>query len=188
VLAVPQPNAENDYLVDRAMWHFTRGLSYCAKKDATAAADEHAKMSKLVYAEDAKKLNSPVFPATSMLAVAEQWLAGKVAEAKGDSAGAIESLKKAVKSEDELPYMEPGYWPIPTRPALGAVLMRSGKSAEAEEVFRDDVHRWPRNGWGLFGLEQSLRAQGKGDAADIVHREFADAWKRADVKLDLAWY
>jgi hypothetical protein len=188
VLKIPQPAATNDFLIDRAMWHFARGLAFAAQKQADKAAAEQVELSKLAGSEDAKKLNSPQFPATSMLAIADYWLAGKVAEAKGDSAGAIEQLQKAVKAEDEMPYMEPAYWPIPVRPALGAALLNANKPAEAEAVFREDVKRWPRNGWGLFGLEQSLRAQGKSDSADIVHREFDQAWKRADVALQLAWY
>jgi len=120
--------------------------------------------------------------------VAKHWLAGKVAEVNGDRPAAIEQLRRAVEAEDALPYMEPAYWPIPVRPTLGAALLKAGRAGEAEQVFRQDVQRWPRNGWGLLGLEQSLRAQGKTDSADIVQREFAAAWERADVKPDLAWY
>ena len=188
VLKVKQPPMTNDFLVDRAMWHFARGLAFAAQKQAEPAATELAEMSQLLNSEGAKKLNSPQFPATAMMAIAEEWLAGKVAQAKGDSAGAITHLQKAVKAEDEMPYMEPSYWPIPVRPTLGVALMEAGRSAEAEVIFREDIQRWPRNGWGLFGLEQSLRTQGKADSADIVQREFNDAWKRADVKLQLAWY
>jgi len=188
VLLIKQPPMTNDFLIDRAMWHFARGLAFAAQKQADPASNELIEMSKLVNSEDAKKLNSPQFPATAMMAIAEQWLAGKVAQAKGDNAGAIEHLQKAAKAEDEMPYMEPSYWPIPVRPALGGALLQAGRSVEAEQVFREDVQRWPRNGWGLYGLEQSLRAQGKADSADIVQREFNDAWKRADVKLQLAWY
>ncbi len=188
VLKVKQPPMTNDFLVDRAMWHFARGLAFAAQKQAKPAATELAEMSQLVNSEDAKKLNSPQFPATAMMAIAEEWLAGKVAQAKGDLAGAITHLQKAVKAEDEMPYMEPSYWPIPVRPTLGVALMEAGRSAEAEVIFREDIQRWPRNGWGLFGLEQSLRTQGKADSADIVQREFNDAWKRADVKLQLVWY
>ena len=151
-------------------------------------ASEHANLVRLLHSEDAKKLDSPNFPATAMLAVADHWLAGKLAEARGDSSAMIEHLEKAVQAEADLPYMEPAYWPLPARPTLGAALIRAGKPAQAEAVFREDVQRWPRNGWGLFGLEQSLRAQGKFASADIVHREFDKAWKRADVKLDLAWF
>lgn len=188
VLKIKQPPMTNDFLIDRAMWHFVRGLAFAAQKQAEPAATELAEMSKLVNSTDAQKLNSPQFPATAMMAIAEQWLAGKVAQAKGDSADAIAHFQKAVKAEDEMPYMEPSYWPIPVRPSLGAALLQAGRSADAEVIFREDVQRWPRNGWGLYGLEQSLRAQGKADSADIVQREFNDAWKRADVKLQLAWY
>ncbi len=188
VLKVPQPPMTNDFLIDRAMWHFSRGLAFAARKQTDQASRELAEMSKLVNSKEADKLNNPAFPATAMLVIAEQWLAGKVAQARGNTAAAIEHLQKAVKGEDEMPYMEPSYWPLPVRPALGAVLLQAARPAEAEAIFREDIQRWPRNGWGLYGLEQSLRAQGKTDSADIVRREFTVAWKRADVKLDLAWF
>ncbi|MFO1513877.1 MAG: hypothetical protein U1F83_13330 [Verrucomicrobiota bacterium] len=188
VLKIKQPPMTNDFLVDRAMWHFARGLAFVGQNQTDSAATELVEMSKLVNSEDAKKLDIPQFPATAMLGIAEEWLAGKIAQSRGDSAAAIEHLQKAVKAEDAMPYMEPSYWPLPVRPALGAALLQAGKPAEAELVFREDIQLWPRNGWGLFGLEQSLRAQGKADSADIVQREFNDAWKRADVKLQLAWY
>ena len=37
----------------------------------------------------------------------------------------------------------------------------------------------------LFGLMESLRAQGKDDDAAWVKREFDAAWAKADVKLSL---
>lgn len=188
VLKVPQPSRTNDFLIDRAMWHYARGLAFAAKQQPDQAAGELTAMSTLVNSTEAAALNNPAFPATAMLSIAEQWLAGKVAQARGDTAGAVAHLQKAVQAEDAMPYMEPAYWPIPVRPALGAVLLQAGRATEAEAVFREDIQRWPRNGWGLFGLEQSLRAQGKTDSAEIVQREFTAAWKRADVKPDLAWY
>lgn len=188
VLKVPQPPATNDFLIDRALWHYTRGLAFAAQGQADAAAREEAALKPLIESEEAKRLNDPAFPATDMLAVAGHVLAGKVAEARGDSPSMIEHLQKAVEAEDNLPYMEPAYWPIPVRPTLGAALLKSGKGLQAEHVFREDLKRWPRNGWGLFGLEQSLRAQGKSESADLVRREFEAAWKRADTRLDLAWY
>jgi ribosomal protein L23 len=35
----------------------------------------------------------------------------------------------------------------------------------------------------LFGLIQSLNAQGKTEAAGMVRQEFEEAWKKADVTL-----
>jgi tetratricopeptide (TPR) repeat protein len=188
VLKVSQPSATNDFLVDRAMWHFVRGLAFAAQNQAANASDEHVKLKQLAQSEEAAKVNNPAFPATGMLAVAEKWLGGKVAQASGDLSAAIEQFRQAVKAEDELPYMEPSFWPIPVRPALGVVLLKAGRPADAEKAFREDLERWPRNGWGLFGLEQSLRAQGRQDSADLVRSQFEQAWKRADTRIELAWY
>jgi hypothetical protein len=120
--------------------------------------------------------------------VAEHWLAGKAAGARGDSVIMIEHLERAVSAEDALPYMEPAYWPIPARPTLAVAWLQNGDAGKAEQVFREDLQRWPRNGWALLGLEQSLRCQGKTQSADLVRRQFNEAWKRADVQLDLAWF
>jgi tetratricopeptide (TPR) repeat protein len=185
VLEVQQPPATNDFLIDRVMWHYCRGLAFAARKQTEDASREYNTLTMLVNSDDAKKLDNPQFPATGLLKVADHLLAAKVAS---DSKAAIAQLEKAVAAEDALPYMEPAYWPIPTRPILGAALLQMGDAAKAEAVFREDLKRWPRNGYGLFGLEQALRRQGNTQAADAVRRELEEAWKRSDVKLDLAWF
>lgn len=145
-------------------------------------------MLELIEAEEAGKLNHPAFPATATLAVPKHLLAGKIAEVRGDNTAMIAELKRAVEAETTLLYMEPACWPIPTRPTLGAALLKAGDAPEAAQVFRDDLRVWPRNGWSLYGLEQSLRAQGKVESADIVRREFEQAWRRSDTRPNLASY
>ncbi|HXL10932.1 MAG TPA: tetratricopeptide repeat protein, partial [Gemmatimonadales bacterium] len=66
---------------------------------------------------------------------------------------------------------------------LAAVLLRAGRPAEAEHLYREDLKRFPENGWSLFGLAQALRAQGKTSAAADVDTRFARAWAAADVTL-----
>ena len=39
------------------------------------------------------------------------------------------------------------------------------------------------NGFSLFGLEQSLRAQEKTDAADEIAARFDEAWETSDTVL-----
>lgn len=188
ILAVSQPPNTNDFLVDRALWHFARGLAFAAKKDAAAAEREQQALAAIVSSDAAKAVNSPIFPATDMMTVSSHWLAGKVAGAKGDTRAMVEHLERAVAAEDAIPYMEPSFWPVPVRPTLGAALLEAGDAAKAEAVFREDLRRWPRHAWSLFGLEQALRQQGKAQSADLVQREFNAAWKRADVTLKLEWF
>ena len=188
LLRIDEPPRTNDFLVDRALWHFTRGLALAACGEADAAARQQVELAALANSEEAKKLNEPTFPVTDTLAVATHWLAGKVAGAQGDKEAMVAHLTKAVAAEEALPYMEPSYWPFPARPALGAALVQAGEPAKAEEVFREDLSRWRRNPWSLFGLESALRQQGKIANADLVRREFDKAWRRADLALNLAWF
>ena len=53
----------------------------------------------------------------------------------------------------------------------------------AEKVYREDLERFPDNGWSLFGLYQSLRGQNKALDADKVKAQFDDVWQHADVEL-----
>lgn len=188
VLAVAQPPATNDFLVDRAFWHFTRGLAFVAKQNVAAAEGEQAALTALASGGEAKQLSSPGFPVADTLVVASRWLSGRVAGAKGDGRALIENLEQAAAAEDAIPYMEPSYWPIPVRTALAAAHLRLGRAEAAENIFREDLARWPRNGWSLFGLEQALRAQNKPQQAEDVRRQFEAAWSRADVALDLGWF
>ncbi|MBW2507455.1 MAG: hypothetical protein JRE81_02385, partial [Deltaproteobacteria bacterium] len=48
---------------------------------------------------------------------------------------------------------------------------------------REDLARFPDNGWSLFGLAQSLRAQGKTQEAAEAQRQFENAWRYADVEI-----
>jgi hypothetical protein len=70
---------------------------------------------------------------------------------------AIGLLREAVTKEDQLADDEPADWFVPTRHhLLGAVLIKAGRDADAEVVYRDDLRRHPNNGWALFGLVQSF--------------------------------
>jgi tetratricopeptide (TPR) repeat protein len=187
-LAIAEPPTTNDFLVDRALWYFARGLALAATQNPDAADVELKALKTLAGSAEAKALDSPAFPVSDTLTVSVGWLAGEVAQSRGDHVSAVAHLEQAVVAEDALPYMEPSFWPIPVRPTLGAALLESGEAAKAEQVFRDDLQAWPRNAWSLFGLEHALRAQGKTRSADRVATEFDTAWQHADVELDLRWF
>ena len=188
VLQEPMPPSTNDFAIDRAIWHFARGLALSTTGQGGDAAQELEALRDILRRPELKALNSPAFPATAVLEVAEAWLSGRVLGAAGDRAGMIRELERAKVLEDGMPYMEPSYWPLPVRPTLGAALLAAGDPVRAEAVFREDLERWPRNGWGLLGLERSLRAQGREELAGVVNRHWEKAWERSDVELRLEWF
>ncbi|HUG10556.1 MAG TPA: hypothetical protein VMM36_06060 [Opitutaceae bacterium] len=189
ILAEPSPSAEAEFVVDRAAWHYARALAQLAKGNTDAAVAEAAGFSKESTSDAAAKAaENPYFPVRQVLKVAGHLIDGKIAEAKGDKEKMISELTAAVTEQDQIPYMEPPFWFYSSRQTLGAALLRAGDAKGAEAAFRGDLKVFPRNSWGLLGLSESLKAQGReGDAAS-VQREFATAWKHADTKLDLGWF
>ena len=123
------------------------------------------------------------YPLTHAVRIAERSLAAELASAQGDHAAAIRALREAVAIEDAIPYDEPPGWHAPVRHSLGVVLLAAGRPGEAEAVYREELRRNPGNGWSLFGLAQSLRAQRSQDDVADVERQLAQAWRYADVRL-----
>ncbi|MGE5344966.1 MAG: hypothetical protein ACM3JH_03335, partial [Acidithiobacillales bacterium] len=121
--------------------------------------------------------------AADLLAIASSVLDGEMAARSRNFGESETKLRQAVRVEDGLRYNEPPDWMQPSRHTLGAVLLRDGKYAEAEKVYREDLARYPENGWSLFGLGRALRLQKKdAEAADLEAR-FHRIWDRADVTL-----
>ena len=181
MLKEPEPPAYSAVL--RAVWHYARGLSFVAIGRTDAAVPELARLKELLLDESMKQpLFSPNL-AGLVLAPAPEVLEAEIAASRGDYAAAIAHLERAVRLEDSLVYTEPSEFHYPPRLALGAILLEAGRPAEAETVYWEDLRRNKENGWALFGLLQSLRAQQKMDEAAIIEARFIKAWGRADVTL-----
>jgi len=71
---------------------------------------------------------------------------------------------------------------VPARRTLGAVYLDADQPAEAERVYREDLARWPKNGWSLLGLAKALDKQGKKAEAEKARKEYDAAWEQADFK------
>ncbi len=122
--------------------------------------------------------------AVAILDVVTPMLDGEILIREGKLDAGLSQLRAAVKAEDALRYDEPPGWLIPVRHSLGASLVRAGRYAEAEQVYRDDLARLPEDGWTLFGLAKALRMQSKNpEEAAAVDARFEKVWGEADMKL-----
>lgn len=180
ILKSPAPDQK--LTVTTALWHFGRAMAY-----ASTGKVENAEKERTIVVSAAKALPADRMygfnTATSVFGVAENVMNARIAMAKSDRKAAIEFLKKALVVEDSLNYDEPEDWYIPVRESLGGALILSGDYPEAERVFRAELEKHRRNGRALFGLLESLRAQGKKQAAEFIQREFEASWRNADTKL-----
>ena len=175
VLAQPLP--PEDIRFSYAMASYARGVAYAAKgewAEAQAALDT-------VTAADAATVDGA--EGKTALSIAVHALMGEIAMRRGDIDAGITHFREAAKIEDGGLYFEPPKWYYPIRHSLGAALVKAGHHAEAEKVYREDLRRFPENGWSLFGLAQALQAQGKKKEADAAEARFSRAWADTDVVL-----
>ena len=185
ILAEPAPPADLPY--PTAVWHYTRGMAYVRQGKLEAAQQELARLQEIAH--DPAVANLTIFdlnPVPVIINIAGAVLAGEMGAAQGNYETAVGQLRLAVQHEDGLNYTEPKDWYLPARQVLGAVLLEAGKPVEAEQAFREDLRDHPQSGWSLFGLEQSLRAQGKTDEAGDVRQAFQQVWSDANVTLTTA--
>ena len=181
LLVEPAPPTALPYVT--GAWHYTRGLAFAATGRGQEAARELAELEAVRQRVPPERTIAGYFKTQEMLRLAAEALAGEIAARGGDTGEAAVHFAEAVKIQDGHWFTEPPPWYYPVRQSLGAALLAGGRAGPAEAVYREDLKRNPENGWSLFGLAQSLRAQGKSAEADEVDARFRRAWAEADVTL-----
>jgi tetratricopeptide (TPR) repeat protein len=179
ILKTPPPDTAMETAT--VFWHFARGLALAATDKMEEAEAEY----KVVADAEEKTPSDAIFQmpinnkTKDILKIAENVLGAKISLMKNDMDATVSQLRAAVAVQDTLKYDEPQDWFYPVRESLGAVLLKIGDDAGAEEVFRSDLERNPRNPRSLFGLEQALKAQDRAYDAGFVRKQFEASWKGA---------
>ena len=178
VLAEPPPPAELDN--SRAMSHYARGIALAElgrRSEADAELGEIGMIAARVGATEASEGPEIV------VVIAEHALAGEIALRSGDPRLAVNRLRIAAELEDRMVYEEPPLWYLPVRHTLGRALLEAELPSEAEKAYREDLERFPANGWSLLGLSRALEAQGSRDEAEAAREQFTVAWRQADTEI-----
>jgi len=181
ILKQPAPPEAMRYVT--GTWRYARGLAYIATGRRAEAEQELVALRAVQRSVPADRTVAGFFKMADMLVLAAETLTGEIAVRSGEPGAAVGHLAEAVRLQDQHWFTEPPPWYYPVRQSLGFALLQAGRAAESEAVYREDLRRNPENGWSLFGLAQSLRAQGKTADAAAVDARFRLAWARADVTL-----
>ena len=180
VLDMPVP--EGRLVFASLLSDFARGLAYVHQDNLPEArkclASLQGKLSDSSLTIRNMPFNAPILGAR----IAEGILEGEVLFYIGKYDEAIAAFAKAMKAEDGMIYREPKEWPIPVRQYLGVYLLKMGKAAKAEKIYREDLVYNPGNGWSLLGLSQSLEVQEKKQEAAKYQQGVARAFANAEVK------
>jgi len=150
----------------RAIWLYAHGRALAARGHLKAAEATLAQLRATARDPHVMPLRLEFNTAGAVLGIATEVLAGHIAAAKGDLSGGIDHLWDAVRREDALVYGEPPEWTVPVREELGVLLLKAGRSDEAEQVFREDLKRFPKNLWSQQGLDEAAKLAERGRHVD----------------------
>jgi tetratricopeptide (TPR) repeat protein len=181
ILATPAPAEDLPHA--RAIWHYAHGRALAARGRTREAQADLTRLRAAAADPALAGLRLEFDTSDRVLGIAADVLAGHIAAAENDFDRAVGHLRDAVRAEDDLTYGEPPDWSVPVRQEFGIVLLQAGRAAEAEAAFREDLERFPENGWSLHGLARALRAQGRTAEAEDAVQRFNRIWAGADVRL-----
>ena len=175
------PPSKGLHLVE-GTWRLGRGMALVATGRLPGAEGERQALVTLTK-QFRRSRNQQDKLERDLLKISERLLTGQIAAQRRRHDEAIRTLREAVKIEGSLQGAEPPHWALPVRHYLGPVLLLAGRAPDAEAEYRADLKWYPENGWALFGLVQSLKAQRKDTDAAGVSDRFQKAWAHADVAL-----
>ncbi|HET9030755.1 MAG TPA: hypothetical protein VFN49_11320 [Candidatus Aquilonibacter sp.] len=102
-------------------------------------------------------------------------------EASGDVAGAITILQRQIDAQASLTELVPFY---PADEALGALLLRAKRYADARDAFAAILAHHPRRPRALFGMSVALDALGEKQAAQQYRKQFEHYWAGSTLTID----
>jgi len=186
ILQISEPVDSLKYV--KSVWHYARGIAYTRTNKLSEAKSELAKLKKLVADPFMDYTISGFNSFKNVLSIGQNILEGEIEASQKNYDKAIQLVTNAVQIEDNLLYQEPPDWYHPSRQVLGGILLEAKKPALAEQRFREDLNQYRKNGWSLYGLYQSLQAQGKKSDAMEAKKEFDKAFAKADITLKSVRY
>lgn len=173
-----------DLVYPRAIWHYARGMAYLGKNELPEAKKEMDSLRTLAADTILQQLTVWGINTTAdLVQIAAKVLSAGIAFKQVHLAKSVALLEEAVAIEDRLNYNEPPDWFFSVRHHLGAVLLKAGKYAEAEKVYRQDLQTWRKNGWALIGLYNSLALLNRSSEAQKARSSFEESWEYADINI-----
>jgi tetratricopeptide (TPR) repeat protein len=182
ILTLPQPT--DDLIYPTAIWHYARGMAYVNLDKTEQAKEELMKLNALSQSPSiADQLNWGINKVTEVCKISSKVLEAELYVKDKKYNEAIALLKEAIKIEDNLNYTEPPDWFFSVRHLLGNLLLTTKDYEQAEKIYKEDLAHWPKNGFALNGLFESLTGQVKTKEAEEIKEQFNEAWKYADTDL-----
>lgn len=191
LIDAPLPEDQDVYRMTTAMNYYGKGVAHAALKQHAKADEARTKFSEIAATMPEERMVH-VVTCQQILDVAKEMLAGEIEYHKGNFDVAFKHLRQAVINEDALPYDEPWGWMMPSRHALGALLLEQGHTKEAAAAYEADLglndacirsNRHPNNVWALLGLHKCYEQLDRTKEAAMIKPALDFALARADKEI-----
>ncbi|MCF2446561.1 hypothetical protein L0657_21570 [Dyadobacter sp. CY345] len=159
---------------------FAKGMAYVNTGKMELAKQHLTQLQKKAKDPILEKRRIPFNAPLPIALIAGKILEGSIQFKEKNTVKAIASLNEAIKFEDGLIYTEPNDWPIPARQFLGAIYLKMGKPALAENIYKEDLVWNPGNGWSYLGLYKSAEAQKKTKNLTDYKKKYELAFSHAE--------
>jgi len=185
------PEDRDLYTMSTAMNFYGKGIAYAALGDPVSAQRSQNQFEEAALTVSEERYIH-VTSCQQILSVAREMLAGEIQYHSGNFSAAFQHLRLAVKNEDALPYDEPWGWMMPSRHALGALLLEQGHIEEAVAAYEADLglddtvirsNQHPDNVWALLGLHQCYTRLERSRDARMIKPRLDFALSRADKEI-----
>jgi tetratricopeptide (TPR) repeat protein len=196
ILEQPFPADPHLYCNTVAMLHYARAIALAnLRRHAEADIERAAFRAARRLVPDTRYIFNNT--CIDILEIAEAMMHGEVDYHSGRYERAFDHLRRAVYLDDHLAYAEPWGWMMPTRHALGALLLEQGRIEEAAAVYRADLGldrsiyrpmQHPNNIWSLQGYVTCLDRLGRAAEADMLRGALDTALARADVPIEASCF
>lgn len=178
-------NKASDLEYPRAMFHYAKGMAYLGKKQFEKATQEYEALQRIAANEDLKETTIwEINSVYDLVQIAKKVLRANILSEKGDISQSISLFTEAIEIEDSLNYNEPPDWFFSVRHYLGDLQLRAEMYKAAESTFKEDLKKFPKNGWALKGLSLAYEGLNNHSMAQQTNNEFKTSWSTADIELE----
>jgi tetratricopeptide (TPR) repeat protein len=181
ILSLPKPDEQ--FVYANLIYRFARGMALARTNRIEEAAENSAKLDSIAKLDTLSQIYFSFNPISDIAKVPANLLKGEVLLKQKRVAQGLAALREAVAAEENLRYMEPPDWKIPSRHFLGAALTELSMFDEAAKVYQEDQLKYPGNGWSLYGLQLCQAKTGRTSEASATGKKLTASWKNADFKL-----
>ena len=160
-----------------ALWyHWSRGLAYASTSNPAGARQELRSMDELI------KQYEQSTPIPAQFHIAQSELEAYIEARSGNLKKGLDGLRRAAKSESELPYTDPTVYPRPVLELMGKTALDAHDYASAEFAYRRGLENEPGSGRCLWGLSKALEGLKKREEAEKTLAEVHRVWRGDELK------